>query len=313
MLEINKNKMKKLFILFTIVFFFAEAKSQHVPLYTQYQNNPFTINPATAGSTERHEVHLHYRAQWIGFPGAPQTSVLSYQGGYRRIGWGLIAFNDEAGSYTRSGYMMAYAYHIPLFQDYRLSIGVSGALLRGIISLAELQNVELDNTLQAAAVGTNRFDGNLGVHFYNKELYVSLSAPNLIQTKFDETQTQSSLSEVTQHFFALVGYRYQLNKTIGIEPSVLVRKVQAAPFQVEGNLKTRFALDDNFLVIGGSYKTSEKAVAALFGVEIENKFMFYYGYDFSMLNIRNYNQGSHEITLGVRFGNIRKEKTKEEE
>jgi type IX secretion system PorP/SprF family membrane protein len=304
--------MKKIILIISFLFGINALYSQHIPLYTLYQINPFTINPAVAGTTEKHEVHLHYRAQWIGFPGAPITRVLTYQGGFGRVGWGATAFTDEAGSYTRSGYMMAYAYHVPIWKDYRLSIGVSGALLRGQISLSELPNADLDNTFQAAAIGINRFDGTLGVHFHNSKMYVSLSAPNLIQTKIDENETQSSLSEVTQHFFALAGYRHSLGKFVTVEPSILVRKVQAAPFQLEGNLKIGFGVADNLLVLGTSYKTSEKAVAGMFGVEIENKFMFYYGYDFSLLGIQQYNQGSHQITLGIRFGNVRKEKTKEE-
>jgi hypothetical protein len=52
------------------------------PLLTQYNQNPYFINPAAGGTTNAKELMLGYRNQWNGFEGSPKTLFL---GGYYSI------------------------------------------------------------------------------------------------------------------------------------------------------------------------------------------------------------------------------------
>ena len=88
------------------------------------------------------------------------------------------------------------------------------------------------------------------------------------------------------------------------DPSILARKVAGAPFQVELNAKLWF-MEDQFLV-GTSYRTAEKSVAFLAGVQLAEAFRFVYSYDASFNELNNYHTGSNEITLGVRLGGKKK-------
>ena len=290
--------MKQLLTLAFIFGIAVTAFSQQIPLYTQYNNNPFTINPAYAGSVDKYEIKASYRAQWVQFPTAPLTAMISATTGFKRAGFGMLAFNDEAGSLSRTGIMGAYAYHIPLFGEYKMSIGMSMKYLQYRLSTADIEDkLILDNAIQSAVNGRGRFDGTLGFYFYNKDLYVGLSAPNLIQTKFEEDGvSDSNLSDVTEHFFGLVGYDFKLAR-ISVEPSILVRKIQAAPFQVETNLKVWFL--DKQLMIGASYRTSEQTIAPMFGILMDHKFRLFYAYELSFNGIAPYNFGSHELTVGL--------------
>ena len=299
--------MKQILTLTLILGIAVTAFSQQIPLYTQYNNNPFTINPGYAGSVEKYEIKASYRAQWIQFPTAPVTTMISATTGFKRAGFGILAFNDEAGSLKRTGIMGAYAYHIPLFADYKMSIGMSMKYLQYRLSTRDIEDkLILDSAIQSAVNGRGRFDGTLGFYFYNKDFYVGLSAPNLIQTKFEEDGvSDSNLSDVTEHFFGLVGYKFNL-KSITVEPSILVRKIQAAPFQIETNLKVWF-LDDQ-LMLGASYRTSERTISPMFGILMDNKFRLFYSYELSFNGIAPYNFGSHEFTVGIDLE--RKEKKK---
>jgi type IX secretion system PorP/SprF family membrane protein len=52
-------------------------KAQQDPLYSQYLNNPFVLNPAYAGLTNNLNLSLNYRTQWAGIEGSPKTANLN--------------------------------------------------------------------------------------------------------------------------------------------------------------------------------------------------------------------------------------------
>lgn len=297
--------MKKI-ILFVIAIIGCSQLSfgQSVPLFTQYNLNPFVINPAAAGIDKGHQINFNYRSQWANFPTSPVTTVLSYQGQFNRNGLGLILFNDQTGSLTYQGASGAYNYQIPISEKYRLSIGLAAQFLRYQISVGEasLDNIDLtDEVIQEALGGVNQLDFNFGAFLQGENgLYAGISAPHLLNTKLGGVTTFNDLSYLSTHYFALVGYRTQ-GKSINLEPSVLVRKVANTPFQVEINNKFWFLEDQ--LMAGFSYRTAEQTVALMFGFDINRKYGLYYSYDASFNEISNYHNGSNELTLRVRFGN----------
>ena len=67
---------KRIFIfLFGIVGGLAFA--QQDPQYNLYQFNPLIINPAYAGARDGLSIVADVRNQWVGFDGAPKTSIIS--------------------------------------------------------------------------------------------------------------------------------------------------------------------------------------------------------------------------------------------
>jgi type IX secretion system PorP/SprF family membrane protein len=61
--------------------------------------NGLLINPAYAGSRDALAINLTYRKQWVGFDGAPTTSLMSVHSPIkkRRIGMGLQLWSDRIG------------------------------------------------------------------------------------------------------------------------------------------------------------------------------------------------------------------------
>jgi type IX secretion system PorP/SprF family membrane protein len=54
------------------------ATAQQEPMSAQYIMNKLFVNPAYAGYKEQTQFVAMHRSQWIGFEGAPMTSVLSF-------------------------------------------------------------------------------------------------------------------------------------------------------------------------------------------------------------------------------------------
>ncbi len=301
--------MKKVFItIIAVICIWQVGIGQSVPLFTQYNINPFVINPAAAGIHEGQQVHLNYRAQWTGFPTAPTTSLLSYQGQFNRSGVGALFFNDNTGALNYQGAFGAYNYQFPISDSYKLAVGMSAQFLRYNINVNSGSFTDIDMTdqvIQEALEGVNQLDFSFGAFLQGENgLYVGVSAPHLLQTRFNASSQFNDLSYLAAHYFALAGYRTR-GKKINFEPSILVRKVVNTPFQVEVNNKFWFANDN--LMAGVSYRTAEQTVALMFGAMINDKFGFYYSYDAGFNEVSNYHAGSHELTLQLQFGKKEKE------
>jgi type IX secretion system PorP/SprF family membrane protein len=296
--------MKKVFItIIAVVCVWQVGIGQSVPLFTQYNINPFVINPAAAGLQEGQQVHFNYRAQWTGFPTAPTTGVLSYQGQFNNNGVGALFFNDNTGALNYQGVFGAYNYQFSISDDYKLAVGLSTQFLRYSIDANSnsFTNIDMtDQVIQEALEGVNQLDFSFGAFLQGENgLYVGLSAPHLLQARLNASTEFNDLSYLATHYFALVGYRTK-DKAINFEPSILVRKVINTPFQVEINNKFWFANDN--LMAGVSYRTAEQTLALMFGAMLNNKFGFYYSYDAGFNEVSNYHTGSHELTLQLVFG-----------
>lgn len=277
------------------------VKGQNMPLYTQYNLNPFVINPAAAGVEDGHRINLSFRSQWTGFPTAPSTRLLSYSGKFGQNGLGAMVFNDRSGGLEYNGALAAYNYHIKLSETSTLAVGLSMQLLRYQLQpdAVTLEGVDLTDEVVIDAInGTNTLEGTAGLFYYNDNgLYAGLSAPNMIQTKLGgSANTAADLNYLTTHYFAFAGYKMKV-KNMTFDPSILARKVAGAPFQVELNGKLWF-MEDQFLV-GASYRSAENSVAFLAGFNLANTFRFVYSYDASFNELSNYHTGSNELTLGI--------------
>src|ERR1700739_1121682 len=106
--------------------------AQQLPQYTQYMMNDFVLNPAIAGRSDYWEAKSNNRYQWVGIPDAPRTYMLSMQGPFKnlKMGIGGTIFTDIVGPTRRTGFNMAYAYHLKLNSTYKLSFGVNAGVLQ---------------------------------------------------------------------------------------------------------------------------------------------------------------------------------------
>ena len=123
---------KLLLISFIVSLLSIDLVAQQIPYYSQYTLNRFAINPALAGIIPCGELTTGSRKQWTGFEGAPETIFGSF---HTRVnqddafptnfhGWGVDIISDRAGLTDYIYFKGAYAYHLKLNYDYRLSFGV---------------------------------------------------------------------------------------------------------------------------------------------------------------------------------------------
>lgn len=301
--------MKKILIILFMAIG-AGAYAQQLPHYSQYYFNEYAINPAVAGSKPYYDVRSNHRYQWVGITDAPRTYTLSLHGPLKNPNMGLGAFlyTDHVGPSRRTGIQASYAYHLNINDDMRLAFGLSMGILQfevdgSKITLRDPGDAVITNQLQRA---TN-FDAKFGTYLYTSKWFVGITLPQILQNKiyfFDnQTNTESKLED---HYYLAGGYKFDIGDDWQIEPSLLVKYVDPAPIQFD--IMGRVIYRD-MVWLGASLNfhptnplnSKLDAATAMIGYTFRDNIMLGYSYDFTLSNLKNYSNGTHEVMIGIRF------------
>ncbi len=307
-LQLLIKTMKKLISLLAIVFLLSTVsiQAQQIPQFSQRMFDKLVFNPAVAGSVMNPEIKLHYRSQWVGFDGAPVTSLLNYHRDLSEtMGLGGYLISDIAGHTRRFALNVSYAYHIP-FQSFYLSMGLSGSLLQYGIDGKDIKLYQNNDNSINAGVSDKviKPDASLGIYLYNNKFYFGASVLQLINSKvkLNLGGTTEALVPLTQHYYITGGYNFIIDK-YDIEPSMLLSRTIGSPTQIDINVKLEYS---NKIIAGITYRNKD-AVILLAGFRIERFFMAY-SYDIVVSSLKNTNSGSHEILLSMNFPYYKKGK-----
>lgn len=299
---------------------------QQLPLYSQYKNNGFLLNPAMAGYDGYTSINLTARKQWVGFTNAPLTYSASVQSrlmrraysiknrGSRnnklisstkgRVGLGGFVFNDVNGLVSRTGIQFSYAYHIYMYKS-QLSFGLAGQAFQykidreRISTYSELMNSGTDPVVESDLNYVAYIpDANAGIFWTSPQFYLGLSANQLFQSQLKLGSSALGNLKLLRHYYLMGGYRF-INRSSGfdVEPSFLMKTTEQFLPQADISMKLYYRTD---YWIGASYRTNG-TLAAMFGVRAENIYVGY-AYDYALSAIRKYNFGSHEIFISFKFG-----------
>lgn len=297
--------------IFILLLFTVFVNAQQIPLYTQYIFNNFVYNPAIAGTHNYYQIRSNTRVQWVGVTDHPLTNVLSVYGPSKKkdMGFGGYLYSDVTGPTSRSGINGAYAYNLMLTEQMRLSMGLSVGVQQykvdgsNIQLWSEKRNKGFDplaNQVYSKMVP----DAAIGVYLYTYSYHVGLSSTQLLNNKlnFLDIDTLSGISKLKSHFYLSGGYRYIINKMWSVEPTAMIKVASPTPFQFDLSARAYY----KNMVWGGLSVRTKDAISIMLGYIHEKQYYFGYSYDYSFTAIRSYTSGSHEITIGYRFNDIKK-------
>jgi len=294
--------------------------AQQLPLFTQYKNNGFLINPAMAGYDGYTSFNLTSRKQWIGFENAPLTYSISAQTrllrrSYHiknrpvrnnvlkpstkgRVGLGGFFFNDINGLVSRTGMQLTYAYHIYMHRN-QLSFGLGGQMFQYKIDDSRLTYRDITDPIAQSNLNTVALipDANFGVFFSNETYYIGFSANQLFQSVLKIGTSDLSALKMYRHYHLMGGYKFFFESGYDIEPSVLLKTSEQFLPQADITCKLNYKNDYWF---GISYRTNG-SLSALFGIRA-NQLYIGYAYDYALSSIRKYNSGSHEVFISLKIG-----------
>jgi type IX secretion system PorP/SprF family membrane protein len=267
-------------------------------IYTQSYLNPHLINPGAFGHTNEQQVQLNYRNNWAGIEGAPKSFTLSYNGPVgNRLSAGVIVLSDRAGAFNTSKLAAGLNYRIE-GENNKIGFGITGEYISH--SLSDIGNANPgDPLIIKGLAGAEYFDATIGMFgLYMDKFTYGISFPSIVSTSITELDGPAPEREIG--FIVQAGYKLSIQEDIYLTPSAIIKKLNNVPTHMDLNL-TLGVLEDK--LIGGMTYTlgADKRLGFLIGTKLD-KLNLYYSYNTSSQPIQQYNNGAHEITLGVAFG-----------
>ena len=300
--------MKKFIYILVGALISINLYAQQEVMVSQYMFNGLFLNPAYAGSHDFFEATALYRNQWVNWEGAPKTQVFGVDGPimHNQGGVGLTVVNDEIGDVKQFEVFGNFAYHMNLDSESknRLALGLKAGISKYTSDYTDGNEYFVD---QGDPVFENNINGQwlpkfgLGVYYYNDISYIGLSVPTIYASDNKITDTFMQDPEngyFENHYFLSGGVVFKLNNDLALKPNVLIKYHPAAP--LEADINANLFIKETVWV-GASYRTGD-AITGLLEYVIQNKIRIGYSYDFTLTDISNYSNGSHEIMLGYNFG-----------
>jgi type IX secretion system PorP/SprF family membrane protein len=297
--------MKK--IIFTLLMGFAYlfADAQEQAIYSQYQLFPVLVNPGATGFENKHQFLLNTRKAWTGFPGAPSTYTLMYNGPVgEKLALGAGIFSDKIGAMNTMRLQLNYAFRFKI-QAMQIGLGLSTEFINTSLSNSLLDNPIIDTNdkmLEDAADGKKIFDASVGIHgLYDKRFFIGLSLPNAIRARLDVAPTvEEEGGSLFQFYIYQMGYILDLKEhNLKLIPSLSLRKVRDVPYQIDFNVQGRFL--EEKLIAGLTFRPSAGGAASfLIGTKYKQLQMCY-SYDVGFTKFQSYSAGSHELSFSFAF------------
>ena len=295
------QEMKKLIIasLFMVIMVHP-VFSQQDPLTSQYMFNTLTYNPGVAGVSGMLCATAINRQQWVGFKGAPSTTVFNISAPVKpfkiKSGVGLLVESDNIGFDKDINLSLSYSYHLAVGQGL-LGIGINLGMLNK--TLNPTWEIPKDDSHTDPAgdplIPENKessvvFDAGLGFYYKADKYYASLSVTHLNQPiiKFSKGRPY-----ISRHYYLTAGYTLQLpDPSIEFLPSVFAFS-DGKVIQFNATSLIRY----NKKVWGGVSYRSGDALIGIIGLELINGIRLGYAYDFTTSDMRKNSSGSHEFMV----------------
>lgn len=287
-------------VLFAIFFLFpVSLLSQYAPLQSHYMFNNVALNPAATGNQDALSIVSSFRAQWLGFPGAPRTQTLSIHAPLKKnnSSLGIQLYADQIGVDNNTGFFGLYSYRLK-FRQSSLRFGASAGanIIQANYSSLDVADGQDQLLSSDNPVGVLP-NFSVGIHWTSQNYFASLSIPQLLSHTYESGRFRFQNDIHNYNLLLGGGYNFELNNTLKLKPSILLKYRSAAAPQFD--LNARLQLNSQF-DIGLSYRTKE-ALIVLTELRVTKQFSCMYSFGMPLNDIAKYSFGSHELSVKYNF------------
>ncbi len=271
--------------------------AQQQSLYSQYIFNLYAINPAYAGARDALSVNGSYRAQWVGFDGAPTTQNFNVHAPLKNenMALGLLFQNDQIGARKAPFIGLGYAYRLQLdkARDRVLSMGIQMGAINYQYDWAALEYKQPGDPVAFSTDGNfwaPNFD--FGLMYLAPRGYFGVSLSGLQGARLNNLP----LSDARLSTFVNIhgGHIFKAFESVSLKPYFLLRHEWQGPAQVDLGLSALFL---NSFWLGAMYRHE-------FGMVYSAQFVtkkglvIGYAYDWALNTLRANQSGTHELFVG---------------
>ncbi len=291
--------MKKILTSVIIAASAFQTFAQQDPQFSQQMFTRMSTNPGYAGASEYLCATVINRQQWVGFDGAPKTTLVTLDApikiGEQTIGVGATIIADKLGFENTFMAKLAGAYRLNIGPG-NLGVGLDFGILNKSFSGNYIAIQQNDNLIPQSSVSDKAMDLGFGAHYHIPgKLYAGISGLHLLAPQLKGTNLQYLMA---RHWYVTAGYEYAINEMLTVRPNFLL-KTDAASTQLDVNANVLY---NNMLWAGLSYRLQD-AIVPMLGYQGtlangKGNYRIGYSYDLTTSNIKNHSSGSHEIMLG---------------
>lgn len=307
----------------TVILLSNVASAQQDPQYSMYMFNRYVVNPAYAGALEATNVTILGRSQWVGIPGAPNTTTASINGKIDALHGGVGAYiiGDKLGPISTFGLKGAYSFHMNIGASAKLNIGVGGGLYQKSLNNDWRYNPDngVDPTLAPSGKTTDLSgDVDAGIYFHipmssvkttaypQDKFYLGLSASHLLEPKIDGLlQSTVTNSVLSRNLVATVGYTIPLGSTVYLQPGANFRMAGKDTPLTNMQLDINMNLYISPMVFGISHRgmlaNNNDSWTGIIGFNASSYLFMGYSYDYTTSKLAGFTTGSHEVVVSYTF------------
>jgi type IX secretion system PorP/SprF family membrane protein len=296
--------MKRYFLIHLFLGVYLFVFAQQDPQYSQVMFNQMAINPGYSGSNDMICVTALNRQQWIGFEGAPSTTIFNVNAPFKLFninsGAGLGIQKDKAGFDDNLSLSLAYAYRMEVGTG-KLGIGLGMGFFNKTLE-PEWVIPSSDYHVQPGGdplIPENNesyiaLDIGFGIYYRTDELYLGISTTHLNEAKIKYSKSTPYLK---RHYYLIAGYHLPINNPLF--------EVTPCLFMYSDGKISQLSINTNVLYNkkfwGGVTYRAGNAIVGMVGMELFNGVRIGYAYDFATSDIRKNSKGSHEFMLSYCF------------
>jgi len=325
--------MKKYFCLILILLATPLLRAQYIPNNAQtFQFMPL-FNPAFSGVEPYNDLKFSYRYQWSGFGKfSPKFINMSYNTrlikpldlannslrlsdpaamnpknlprSKRMIhGVGGNIFQSEVGVLKSVGASLNYSIHYPLGDKGRFAAGISLLIENRKLDVREVTVRDPDefyNHLLGSSTSQTDLNLRAGILIYAPDYYIGLSYLPVLYRLLEASELT-----MTQPFYRgslQAGVSIPVNADVVLKPSLLALVQMNNDWVMDYSVKGFFRQN---IWLGITYRDIKSGVAII-GWNFSEKLSASYSYEMSLGEFKQFNDGSHELALALRFKNFKK-------
>jgi len=222
-------------------------------------------------------------------------------------GLGVTVFSEKVGLIKRLGGGLSYAFNYPVSRKFRLAAGVTAFLENTQLDMSGIylgESPDPDpyyNQLMKGSTKHSEFSLRGGLLLYSKGFYLGVSYFPIMNTVIQNSDVNFSQTNKFYQGSVLTGFALPVNADLMLKPSVLA-VVQSdhkvlLDYSIKGYLKSK-------AWFGATYRDIQ-ALVFLLGFDFTKTFAVSYSYEMSVGGLSKFNDGSHDLVLGLRFNNFK--------
>lgn len=300
--------MKKI-LFFCFILLSLETIAQDDPIYSHYMFNSIAFNPSYAGNKDRMHLQSTYRMQWVGIEGAPRTLLLNLDAPlFKNLSGGLDLTQDQIGDFSNTKIYGNYAYRFNINSNSRISLGLGTGIEIRQFNFKGDDNIDV--AILNSNLNSNQFNVKAGAYYSTNQFYVGISSTSMLVY---ENIFQSNTKTPSRNYYLTSGYTFRIADNLVLYPSTLIKsdfnKYSSFNFTnlvgyksiIWTGLSYRNGFDF-FSNFNNEFKNpTSKVIGVLFDLELNDQFRIGYNFDYSLSELSNHENGSHEFSLSYYF------------